>query len=212
MKFFTIREFTIRKWKWISQRQLQFLFCALLINTPPMATGISARNATYSGLAFPRAGLEISCSVSQKSNPMRDYRILIIENDSLFDTIFADLTLPIYIQLDLNKSYLLEFSKPGFMERLILVDTKVPEGKSHKRFTYDFEIEMPFRYCDTGSYAVQPVARIIYNNEDGNFDYDLEYARSIGNVPTMISTPDAKDDKSPAKAKRGRKQVARKKL
>lgn len=189
------------------KRQLQFLLCVLLVHSE-----FSARNATYSGLAIPRAGLEISCSVSQKSNPMRDYQILIIENDTVFDTILVDLTLPIYIQLDLNKSYVLEFSKPGFLERLILIDTKVPEGKSHKRFTYDFEIEMPFRYCDTGAYAVQPIARIIYDNTNGSFDYDLEYARSIGNVPTMTSTPDKPDEKTPAKSKRGRKQVARKKL
>lgn len=189
-------------------RKVLFLFCVLIAHTD-----FSARNATYTGLAFPRAGLEISCSVSQKSNPMRDYRILIIENDTLFDTIYADLTLPIYIQLDLNKSYLLEFSKAGFMERLILVDTKVPEDKDHKRFSYDFEIEMPFRYCDTGSYAVQPIAKIIYDNTNGDFGYDLEYAKSIGNIPVLVSDPEPPGkEKSPAKNKRGRKLVARKKL
>lgn len=189
-------------------RKVIFLFCVLIAHTD-----FSARNATYTGLAFPRAGLEISCSVSQKSNPMRDYRILIIENDSVYDTIYADLTLPIYIQLDLNKSYVLEFSKPGFMERLVLVDTKVPEDKDHKRFSYDFEIEMPFRYCDTGSNAVQPIAKIIYDNTNGDFGYDLEYAKSIGNIPVLVSDPEPPGkEKSPAKNKRGRKLVARKKL
>jgi hypothetical protein len=207
MKSFTIREFHLPIWKWMSKRQVLLLFCVLLANTD-----YSARNATYSVLAFPRAGLEISCSVSQKSNPLRDYRILIIENDTIFDTIYADLTLPIYIQLDLNKSYLLEFSKPGFMERLVLVDTKVPEEKDKKRFSYDFEIEMPFRYCDTGSYAVQPVAKIIYDEVNGYFGYDPEYAKSIGNIPVEVSDPEPKKEKSPAKNKRGRKQVARKKL
>lgn len=218
MKSFTIREFITARCKWMSRRQLQFLFCALLIhynasarsefaNLSPSANGIRS-----SGLAFPGAGLEISCSVSQKNSPMRDYQILIIENDSVYDTIFADLSMPIYIQLDLNKSYLLEFSKPGFMERLVLIDTKVPDGKNRKKYSYDFEIEMPFRYCDTGFYAMQPIARIIYDETVGDFGYDLEYARSIGNVPTMSSAPDQKTKKSPANSKRGKKKVERKKL
>lgn len=189
------------------QRPLLFLFCVLFVHT-----SFSARNACYSGLSFPRAGLEISCSVSQKDNPMRDYQVLIIENDTLYDTIFADLTLPIFIQLDLNKSYLLEFSKPGFLERLVLVDTKVPAGRDKKRYSYDFEIEMPFRYCDTGSYAVQPIARIIYDTKDGKFGYDAEYAKSIGNIPVMIETADPKDEKSPANGKRNRKKIERRKL
>lgn len=162
-------------------------------------------------LPFPRAGLEISCSVSQQSNAVRDYRILIIENDSVFDTIYADLALPIFIQLDLNKSYLLEFSKPGFLERLVLIDTKVPQGKERKRFTYDFEIELPFRYCDTGAYAVQPIARIIYDDQSGEFNYDKVYATEIGNIPTVVAEPDKKEEKSPGNKKNSRK-IARKKL
>lgn len=164
-----------------------------------------------SGLPFPRAGLEISCSVSQMNNPMRDYTILILENDSVRDTIFADLALPIYIQLELNKSYVLEFSKPGFLERLVLVDTKVPSGKDRRRYSYEFEIDMPFRYCDTGAYAVQPIARIIYDTEAGEFSYDMEYAKSIGNIPTISVTP-AKQDANAPTNKRGRRKVDRKKL
>jgi len=190
-------------------RQLQFLFCVLIVHH-----SLSARTECVpaTGLVFPRAGLEISCSVSQKNSPMRDYQVLIIENDSVYDTIYADLTLPIYIQLDLNKSYLLEFSKPGFMERLVLIDTKVPDGKNKKRFSYDFEIEMPLRYCDTGYYAVRPIAKIIYDPVSDGFGYDLEYAKSIGNIPTMIAAPDQKAEKSPVNGKRGRKKVERKKI
>lgn len=189
------------------QRPVLFLYCVLLASDT-----LSARNASYVPFSFPRAGLEISCSVSQQNEPMRDYRILIIENDTLYDTIFADLSMPIYIQLDLNKNYMLEFSKPGFLERLVLVDTKVPESKTKKRFTYDFEIEMPFRYCDTGFYAVQPIARIIYDEKDANFGYDVEYAKSIGNFPTMIASPETSSDKSPVNRKRGKKKVERKRL
>lgn len=183
------------------KRALLTLFCALYV---PIA--VNARS-----IAFPRAGLEISCSVSQQNNPMRDYTILILEDDTIRDTIFADLTLPIFIQLDLNKTYILEFSKPGFLERLVLVDTKVPEGKDRKRYTYDFEIDMPFRYCDTAAYAVRPIARICYDSESGQFDYDEEYARSIGNVPTLVTTPGTADEKGQAKRK-GRVRITRSKL
>lgn len=183
------------------KRALLILFCALFV-----PTAVNARS-----IAFPLAGLEISCSVSQQNNPMRDYTILILEDDTIRDTIFADLTLPIYIQLELNKSYVLEFSKPGFLERLVLIDTKVPEGKSRKRYSYDFEIDMPFRYCDTAEHAVQPIARICYDPESGQFNYDDEYARNIGNIPTMVSEPGKTNENPPAK-KKGNLKIARKKL
>lgn len=187
------------------KRHVLFLFCALFVHTT-----LSARSSGKSGSH--RTGLEISCTVSQKNVPMRDYKILIIENDTGFTTISADLTEPVYIQLDLNKSYVLEFSKPGFLERLVLVDTRVPQGKTNGRFSYDFEIELPFRHNDTGFYAVQPVARIIYDTTNDKFGYDIEYARYIGNIPVMVSSPDAKGEKSPAKGKRNRKKVERTKL
>lgn len=200
------------------KRQLQFLFCVLLVHTGVSARSefanlsLSSHGIRAGGLAFPGAGLEISCSVSQKNAPMRDYQILIIENDSVYDTIFADLSMPIYIQLDLNKSYLLEFSKPGFMERLVLIDTKVPDGKNRKKYSYDFEIEMPFRYCDTGFYAMQPIAKIIYDASVGDFGYDMEYARSIGNVPTLVTAPSGTSEKSPPNRKHGKMKTTRRKL
>lgn len=186
------------------------VLCSVLI----AAHNLSARSieCNYeSAAAFPRAGLEISCSVSQRNNPLNNYTIYILEDDTIRDTIFADRTLPVFIQLDLNKSYLLEFSKPGFLERLVLVDTKVPKGKDRKRYSYEFEIDMPFVYSDTGVYAIQPIARIIYDGAVGEFNYDVEYAKSIGNVPTMTSTPDMKGEKSPAQRKSTTK-ISRRKL
>src|SRR5688572_19142988 len=115
------------------KRHVLVLFFALLAQA-----GISAPNL------FARAGLEISCSISDRNNPLKEYTIFILEDDTVRDTIFADLALPIFIQLELNKSYVIEFSKVGFMERLVLVDTKVPAGKERKRFTYEFEIDMPY--------------------------------------------------------------------
>lgn len=187
------------------KRHVLFLFCVLFVHTTFSARNLSSSRSN-------RNGLEISCTVSQKNKPVSDYRILIIENDTVFTTISADLTEPVYIQLDLNKSYVLEFSKPGFLERLVLVDTRVPQGKTNGRFSYDFEIELPVRYNDTGFYAVQPIARIIYDTTKDKFGYDVEYARNIGNIPVMISSTDAQGEKSPAKGKRNRKKVERTKL
>lgn len=188
------------------KRPVLFLFCVLFVHI-----SFSARNPSYSSSASLRAGLEISCTVSQKNKLMHDYRILIIENDSVFDTINADLTEPIYIQLDLNKSYVLEFSKPGFQEQAVLVDTKVPSGAVNRRFTYDFEVELHTRSSDTGLYAVPPIARIIYDLKLADFNYDEEYAKSIGNIPTMISVSTERD-KPNGTMKRKQKKVTRKKL
>jgi hypothetical protein len=186
------------------------VLCFMLIAAHPLSARAIECNSK-SSTAFLQAGLEISCSASQRNAPLKEYTIYVRENDTIRDTIFADLTLPVFIQLELNKSYLLEFSKPGFLERLVLVDTKVPNGKDRRRYTYEFEIDMPFIYSDTGSYAIRPIARIIYDQSVSGFSYDLEYAKSIGNVPTMTAAPDAKGDKSPAQRKNTTK-ISRRKL
>src|ERR1044072_7902654 len=180
-------------------RSLPFFVCALLIALPA-----GARN-----IPFPRAGLEISCSLSDKDNPLKEYQILILEDDTVRDTIFADLAIHIYIQLELNKSYVLEFSKPGFLERLVMIDTKVPAGKEKRRYSYEFEIDMPYMYKDTGVYAIQPIARIIYDSASGEFTYDAEYARQIGNMPTMKQDPEPQHPKWPSRKKNAPK-VSRK--
>ena len=182
------------------KRHLLALFCVLSFHT-----------TIHSRIAFPFTGLEISCILSDRNNPIKEYTILILENDTARDTIFAEFAIPIYIQLEFNKSYVIEFSKPCFLERLILIDTKVPAGKERKRFSYEFEIDMPFAYNDTGMYAVQPVARIIYDSISGAFGYDEAYAISIGNLPQLSATPDQNDANSPAN-KNGRKKAVRKKL
>ncbi|HTF05796.1 MAG TPA: hypothetical protein VK826_17330 [Bacteroidia bacterium] len=163
-------------------------------------------------MLFPRAGLEISCSISDRNSPLKEYTILILEGNTVRDTIFADLALPIFIQLELNKSYVIEFSKTGFMERLVLVDTKVPAGQERRHFTYEFEIDMPYARCDTGLYAIQPVARIIYDTTAGKFDYDAVYAKSIGNVPEIVAPAEQGGGKSPAKKSGGKKGAMRRRL
>lgn len=158
-----------------------------------------------------KSGLEISCSLSDRNSPLKEYTILILEDDTARDTIFADLAIPIYIQLDLNRSYVIEFSKPGFLERLVLIDTKVPDDKLRKRYSYEFEIDMPPAITDTGMYAVQPVARIIYDTNNDEFTYDADYAKQIGNLPQMTPGNAQKNSHWPGKKKSTTK-VARKEL
>ncbi len=176
------------------------LFCVLLVH---IACG--ARNS------FLNAGLEIACSVSEKNTALKEYSIFIFVDDTISDTIFAELALPIYVQLDLNRSYRLEFMKPGYMERVIILNTNVPEGKERKRFTYEFEINMHFHGNDTGLVAVAPVAVIQYDSLLGDFNYSTEYAQSTGNIPKMSVAP-ARREKKSATRKKAPKQVERKKL
>lgn len=185
------------------QRPLLVFFCMIVFHAT-----LSSRPAELRPL---KSGLEISCSLSDRNAPLKEYTILILEDDTARDTIFADLAIPIYIQLDLGKSYVIEFSKPGFLERLVLIDTRVPSDKLKKRYSYDFEIDMPPAINDTGMYAIQPIARIMYDTINDGFTYDEEYARNTGNFPQM-STVDTKDNSQKPHKKKSTTKVARKEL
>ena len=86
-------------------------------------------------------------------------------------------------KLDLNNVYLLHFTNDGYVTKKIKVNTNVPSGKESKSFQpLYFEVELfksvpnselgPFKY---------PVGKIVYNSSIEEFDYDVDYSRTIQN-------------------------------
>jgi|GEM_PF-2597264 len=131
-------------------------------------------------------GLEISCGLSEKEIPVKDYRILVFEDSLLKDSLYVDLELPVYLQLELNKRYCLKFFKKGFLDRVVLVETGVPPGKERKRYSYEFEIEMLRDSSNPNTAGDLPVALIHYNAAEGAFSYSAQYAESIGHRPEFV--------------------------
>ncbi len=160
-----------------------------------------------------RSGLEISVSLSANETPVNGYRIFIFEDTRFRDSVFAELALPIYLQFDLNKNYCLKFTKPGFLDRVVLVETKVPAGKEKRKYSYDSEISMlPGDSVNTA--GDRPVALIQYDTLRGSFSYSHAYAASVGHVPQIVPAvlPGPADAEVPGKRQGRKKGVLRGRL
>ena len=89
---------------------------------------------------------------------------VVIQNNELYTNQHFRLDLKFY------KKYIVEFSKPGFYTKRILVNTQIPE-EANKNFP-PFQIEMSLypNKADAEATQANPVGKIFYNPEIDNFD------------------------------------------
>ena len=84
-------------------------------------------------------------------------------------------------KLDFNYDYLLAFSKPGYITKKITVNTTVsPEREQQSFEPYMIGVKL-FKQYEGINIVVynQPVAKIRFNPVIDNFDYDVDYTKSI---------------------------------
>ncbi len=85
------------------------------------------------------------------------------------------------LKLDMNASYVIKFSKPGYITKSIEINTTVPDNRINDGFDpYPFDIKL-FKQFDGVNIVVfdQPVAKIGFSNEIDDFDYNVDYTKSI---------------------------------
>ena len=84
-------------------------------------------------------------------------------------------------KLDLQKNYLIKFSKGGLVSKVIEFNTKLPPDQADIIYEYPFNVEL---FDDLGGISkndamTKPVARIAYNPTYENFMDDENYTRQI---------------------------------
>ncbi len=85
------------------------------------------------------------------------------------------------VKLQFNNDYILSFSKPGYITKSITVNTIVPPERLDQTFEpYKIGVKL-FRQYEGVNIVVynQPVARIYFNSSLDDFDYDVDYTKSI---------------------------------
>lgn len=82
-------------------------------------------------------------------------------------------------KLSLNKTYLIEVSKEGFVSKSFEVNTKVPTGQN-EIYSFDFDIDIfeKVKGLDV-SVLEKPIAKVAYNFLDERFAYDVGFTSKI---------------------------------
>lgn len=111
-------------------------------------------------------------------------------------------------KFELNKSYEIIFSQAGYVTKKISFDTKVPNDRAQEEFiAFQFQVTL-FKQYEGINFVVfnQPVGRIHYSEEIGDFDYDTDYTKSIQQQLAAVQKEVAKKRKEEEKEEKKKKE------
>ncbi|MCA6363892.1 MAG: carboxypeptidase regulatory-like domain-containing protein [Bacteroidetes bacterium] len=101
---------------------------------------------------------------------------------------FSDSKGRLAFKLPLGRSFTISISKPGYVKKLIRVETYVP-AEDRKVFTFTFNIDI-FEKIEKLDVSVlsKPISRIRYRPLSKDFDYDKEYTAKVnGDLQKMYN-------------------------
>jgi hypothetical protein len=131
-----------------------------------------------------RACLEVSGSASIYGKRMKDVTILLYKGDRLIHTLAASKKEVNNFLLEENTNYTLRFTKPGCADRLICIDTHIPEGIDlSPLFHFDFDLDMiPESEIQNKTIADFPAGLIYYDTESEKFETSATYSESLKSI------------------------------
>jgi hypothetical protein len=110
--------------------------------------------------------------------------VYIYQDGALKDSFFVTNKREQYYELPLNHNFALKFRKEGYRERIILVDTHVPDSESIRYYTFRYSIEFISENDPSNTFDDFPVAYVVFQKSKKDFDYDKKYHRNTRVVNT----------------------------
>lgn len=102
-----------------------------------------------------------------------------IDSTSVFRDLQSDANGRCMFPLPLQRVYLIKFSNPGFVTKIIEVDTRVPQNME-ANYLFEFSIDLFEEITELDvSMLKKPVGKIIFNARTNLFDYDQNYTDAI---------------------------------
>lgn len=124
-------------------------------------------------------GLEIASTLTYNEGRITDYTLIIYDENQSSDTIEVYKMKSIFLKLCYGHTYSLRYIKPGFLERVVMIDTKINEEKQSMETGFDFEVEMIPENNPGNTLSDLPVALIHYDNTVNKFEYSRDYHRQV---------------------------------
>jgi hypothetical protein len=128
--------------------------------------------------------LEICARPMFRGEAMKDVTIRLYKADQLVYQILASEEPRIFFALDPNSNYSVKFSKEGYTDRLISINTTIPDDVVMSPiFTFDFDIEMVAQNVSLDEFYLDfPVALVTFDKRKEIFGYNREYTRKISTL------------------------------
>ncbi len=131
--------------------------------------------------------LEMSFAIKKDKKPLEGAEITVYKGSEFFKTITTNKTGRFTVQLPLNGDFLVVVSRAGCISKKLSVETKVPGRKEDKDIVwiyptvgaYTMELYEKVEAVAGGEILDKPVAKINFNDDFGDFDFDTKYAQDL---------------------------------
>jgi hypothetical protein len=136
-------------------------------------------HSTGNAASIYTSGLKISSFLTYHGERMSDYTIIIYKNGTGVDTMNVNGDNSVKFFIDFDADYCVRFIKKGYYDRVVLVNTRIPESYRNDFYKFDFEIEMISDKSSPNTLADMPVALVQYDQGENDFINNRDYFRQI---------------------------------
>jgi hypothetical protein len=111
------------------------------------------------------------------------YQVSLIYLNRVIDTMILTDGEQFEFKLEKNVIYSVKIEKPGFLPKLISIDTRMPElYKEHLLYKFQFEVEMYAKdleqFLDADDVDF-PIAVVAYDEKSDSYDYSRKYTECV---------------------------------
>lgn len=143
----------------------------------PMALGHNiSRNAET--VTFEESFLDLSGVMTVSDEKTAGYTVYIFEDGSPSDTFQVTNRQEQHYMLPVNHNYALKFVKPGYKERIMLVNTHINEKRLHDVYSFRYQIGF-LQKDESNTFDDFPVAFVHYDQQQKDFDYNRTYHTNV---------------------------------
>lgn len=123
--------------------------------------------------------LEISGVMTIDEQRTTDYMVYLFEDGTLRDSFYIDNRREQYFGLEFEHNYALKFVKEGYRNRVLLIDTHLPDEAYASIFTFRYSIEFISKDAPPNTFDDFPVAFVTYDSKLKDFDYNKTYHNNV---------------------------------
>lgn len=133
---------------------------------------------THKTVTFEDSFLDLSGIMTINNEKVSDYTVHIFQDGSPSDTFQVHSRLEQHYALPIGHNYAIKFTKPGYKDRILLIDTHIDARKVESMYSFRYSIEF-ITEGESNTFDDFPVAYITYNEKQKDFDYDRNYHQNV---------------------------------
>lgn len=151
-------------------KKVSFYVLMFLVNTIALTANAQSKNEEP-------AFMEISGRALMNDVKTKNYAVSVYLDGRIIDSMYTATKRPITFAVEYNQVYTFLFQKEGCEDKVVIVNTKIPEGlKSMQDNTFEFQVEMSETLTkkskETEDY---PVAVLMINKNDELLEISEDY-------------------------------------